>query len=167
MKLSRNGMLALGVVLAGALGSSAPALAAKPDIQAVLTAPASLAAGATGKLVVEMRLGPGWHVNSHTPKASFLIPTNVTLSASMGVVSDVRYPKHVERAFEFSNEPLAVYEGTVRFEADLTAPTPASGTIAVTGTLTYQACDEHACYPPAAIDLEATIAVAVPQPQSR
>jgi hypothetical protein len=142
-------------------------MAAAPDVQAVLIAPQSLAAGATGVLVVELRLGKGWHANTHTPKQSFLIPTNVTLGAVGGTLSGVRYPKGVERRFEFSDEPLTVYEGAVRFEADLTAPGDVGGRIDVSGSLRYQACDEHACYPPATIPLAATVGVAAPQARGR
>lgn len=138
--------------------------AAKPDIQAVLLAPQSLAPGASGVVVVtiEMRIGPGWHVNSHKPKESYLIPTRATLKASGGTVSEIRYPQGVEKRFEFADQTLSVYEGTVRFTADLTAPDGMTGKISLTGALSYQACDEHACYPPATIQLAATVVLTQP-----
>jgi hypothetical protein len=144
------------LLLAGSL------LAEGPDIRAKISAPASLAPGAKGTVVVEMTLGSGWHVNSHTPSEKFLIPTNVTLAASAGTLSAVRYPKDVERRFEFSETPLRVYEGTVRFEADLTLPGNASGKIAVSGAVAYQACDDKQCFAPAKIPLATSVAVSKP-----
>ena len=139
-----------------------PLSAEGPDIRAKVTAPASLAPGAKGKVVVEMTMGAGWHVNSHTPSEKFLIPTNVTLAASAGTFSAVRYPKDVERRFEFSETPLRVYEGTVRFEADLALPRDAAGKVAVSGAVSYQACDDKQCFAPAKIPLETSVAISKP-----
>jgi hypothetical protein len=131
----------------------------KPDVRAKLIAPARLAAGSKETVVVEMTIGTGWHVNSHTPSDKFLIPTDVDLTATAGTVSTIRYPKDVEKRFSFSETPLKVYEGTVRFEADLELPAGASGEASIHGSLTYQACNEQRCFAPAKIPLEATVTV--------
>jgi hypothetical protein len=144
-------VLALSLLAAGARSADGP------DIRAKVAAPASLAPGSKGTVVVEMTLGKGWHVNSHTPSEDFLIPTNVTLAASAGSLSAVRYPKDVERRFEFSEKPLRVYEGTVRFEADLTMPADGGGKVTLSGALSYQACNEQQCFAPAKIPLEASV----------
>lgn len=146
-------------VCAGLLVTARPAAAAGPQMRARLVVPPRLAAGAKGTIAVEMTLGPGWHVNSHTPLLKFLVPTTLTLRASTGALSDVRYPKQVERRFDFVDVPLAVYEGTVRFESELTVPESASGTIAVKGILAFQACDDRQCSRPATADLEATVTI--------
>jgi Disulphide bond corrector protein DsbC len=98
-------------------------------------------------------------VNSHTPSESYLIPTEVTLTASAGALSSVRYPKDVEKRFSFSDKPLRVYAGTVRFEADLDLPSGAGGSVSIAGSVSYQACDDKQCFTPAKIPLEAPIAV--------
>jgi DsbC/DsbD-like thiol-disulfide interchange protein len=133
--------------------------AEKPDVRARVDAPASLDAGAKGRIAVEMKLGSGWHVNSHTPSETYLIPTVVTLTASRGTLSPVRYPKDVEKQFSFSEKPLRVYEGTVRFEADLDLPADAIGPASIRGSLSYQACNDRQCFPPGKILLEASVAV--------
>ena len=94
----------------------------KPDVRARLIAPARVPAGSKATLVVEMAIGEHWHVNSHIPSEPYLIPMAVALTASRGALSAVRYPKDVKRSFEFADQPLRVYEGTVRFEADLEIP---------------------------------------------
>ncbi len=108
-------LAAIVLALAGAL----PLLAEKPDVHARLIVPASAPAGAKTTLAVELTIGPHWHVNSHTPAESFLVPTDLSLTTSAGTLSAVRYPAQVERRFAFSDKPLRVYEGTVRFEVDL------------------------------------------------
>ena len=151
----RSGRL-LALALLASLPVSAPLAAAeKPDVQAKLKT-LGAAGGSKVLLVVELAVGAGWHVNSHTPSEPWLIPTNVTLAASGGTLSPVRYPGDVARRFEFSEKPLRVYEGTVRFEADLDLPAK-NGAFRITGEIAYQACNERQCFAPAKIPLSATI----------
>jgi hypothetical protein len=147
-------------VLAAASALIATPLAAeKPDIRARLVVPEAVAAGSKQAITVEMTIGSKWHVNSHTPSESYLIATEVALTASPGALSSVRYPRDVEKRFSFSDKPLRVYEGTVRFEADLDLPAGAAGPVSVAGNVSFQACDDKQCFAPAKIPLQATIAV--------
>ncbi len=105
---------------------------------------------AAGKhAVVELRFHvvDGYHINSHTPKSEWLIPTVVKLDAAEGVTAGtVEYPAGKEYSFSFDpKEKLDVYSG------DFTVKVPvvvAAGEHTVSGTLHYQACDNAACYPP-------------------
>jgi hypothetical protein len=148
----------LAAILTSFLLPRALSAAEKPDVRAKLIAPASVGAGSKVTLTVEMTIGEHWHVNSHAPSEPYLIPTAVALTASRGDLSAVRYPKDVERRFEFADKPLRVYEKTVRFEADLQIPTGTAGEVRVTGNLSYQACNERQCFAPAKIPLETTMA---------
>jgi DsbC/DsbD-like thiol-disulfide interchange protein len=139
-----------------------PLRAEKPDVRARIVAPPSVAAGATATLVVEMTLGPDWHVNSHTPGEKYLIPTSVTLTTTTGALSPIRYPPHVEKRFAFSEEPMAVYEGTVRFQTDLSLPDDATGEVSIAGTVAFQACNDRQCFPPSKIPLEAKLTASRP-----
>jgi len=150
--------LAASLCIAVAVPAARPVAAAAPEVQVRLVAPARLAAGAKGTVAVEMELGRGWHVNSHMPSHEYLVPTTLDLTASSGTLSAVRYPSHVARRFEFADEPIAVYDGAVRFEAELAVPESAGGEIVVDAVLGYQACDDHQCYPPA----RKTLTTAVP-----
>jgi hypothetical protein len=135
------------------------ASAQKPDIRVRLVVPPAAAAGAKTTVVVEMTLGPKWHVNSHTPAEDFLIPTDVTVKSSAGKLSPIRYPKHLERKLAFSDKPLRVYEGKVEFQADLDLPAGVTGTVSLSGTIGYQACNEEQCFMPEKVPLEAKLAV--------
>ena len=137
-------------------------LAEKPDVRARIIAPPGAQAGAKVTLAVELTLGPHWHVNSHTPAETFLIPTELSLTTSAGTLSAVRYPAQVERRFAFSEKPLRVYEGTVRFEADLEIPASGAESATVAGSLSYQACNEQQCFAPAKIPLDAVVVVTRP-----
>jgi len=149
------------------LGALAPAglRAEKPDVHVTLVAPPQLAAGTRTTVVVEMTLGGGWHVNSHAPAEKFLIPTDVNLTTTQGSLSEIRYPRHVEKRFAFADTAMLVYEGTVRFEADLTLPAGANGDMVVAGTVAFQACNERQCFAPAKLPVDAKVLV-VPAPSS-
>jgi hypothetical protein len=71
-----------------------------------------------------------------------------------------RYPAGVDRTFAFSDQPMSVYEGTVRFEADVAASAGAGGDATISGNLSFQACNDRQCFPPAKIPLTASVAVA-------
>ena len=157
-KLSSRALAVTAVAFT--LAAALPLYAEKPDVRAKIIVPSGVPAGAKATLVVELTLGPTWHVNSHTPSESFLIPTNLSLTTSAGTLSPVRYPPQVERQFSFSEKPLRVYEGTVRFETDLELSPAAAGTAAITGTLSYQACNNQQCFAPAKIPLDANIVIA-------
>lgn len=136
-----------------------PLAAEKPDIRAKLVVPETLAAGSKQAIAVEMTIADKWHVNSHKPSESYLIATEVTLTASPGALSAVAYPKDVEKRFSFSDKPLRVYEGIVRFEADLDLPAGSAGPVSIAGNVSFQACDDRQCYAPAKIPVQATVAV--------
>jgi hypothetical protein len=153
------GPLCVGIAALGLATAARSVPAEKPDVRARLLVPASASAGTRVTVTVELTLGPNWHVNSHTPSEPFLVPTDVSLSTTSGDVSEVRYPQHVERSFPFSDKPLRVYEGTVRFDADLSLPDSAAGSARVSGVVSYQACNDRQCFAPAKLPLEASMTI--------
>jgi DsbC/DsbD-like thiol-disulfide interchange protein len=76
-------------------------------------------------------------------------------------VNDITYPKGELKKFPFSDAPLSVYEGTVQVDVALHVErkTP-PGNYEVKGQLAYQACNDHACLPPASVPLSFPIKVA-------
>jgi DsbC/DsbD-like thiol-disulfide interchange protein len=98
---------------------------------------------------------PGYHINDHHPSLNYLIPTEVKLEPNPQVtVQDITYPKGEPKKFAFSDALLSVYEGTVRVDVVLqverkTVP----GNYEIKGQLAYQACNDHACLPPASVPL--------------
>lgn len=136
----RRLLLAAGIwslLVAGAL--------AAPDGPDVMSGRLAREAGA---LVIDATITPGWHVNAHQPRDKFLIPTTVDITAPAGVtVGAVTYPTPVERTLEFSDEPLLLYEGTIRMRAALAGD--AKGRFEA--KVRYQACDDTRCLPPKAL----------------
>ncbi len=107
------------------------------------------AKGAATRGAIVLSIPGNLHVNSSRPSTEYLIPTSVRLSGRGVRVSGVTYPRGVNRKFQFSESPLNVYEGTVRFPFTVTVPANFRGsTIAVTAVVRYQACTDEVCYPP-------------------
>lgn len=124
---------------------------------------AAYAAGDLARVAAVVEVDPGWHIQSHTPSFDYLIPTELRLELPAGwPAAEISYPEHTFWSFEFEDEPLAVYEGTLRILGALTIPaTAAAETVNVEGRLRYQACDDRQCLPPA--EAEATLALVVGQ----
>jgi hypothetical protein len=104
-------------------------------------------AGKSAMLELRFHVVEGYHVNSHTPKSELLIPTTLKLDATDGVkAGTLAYPAGKSYSFSFDPaEKLDVYAGDFTVKLPVAA---VAGEHTVNGTLTYQACDNAACYPP-------------------
>ena len=157
----RSSLAALALAATSALAQPVPAsntivaprLAADRD---------QLVQGTPFRLAVVADIKAGWHVNSHTPKEDFLIPTEVRLKSAPGLsFSAVTYPKHKETKFSFSDQPLAVYEGRAVFLVPGTVdPKAAPGPRTLAAVISYQPCNDNQCLPPAELTASLTIDVA-------
>lgn len=118
------------------------------------------APGTVARIAAEVMVEPGWHVNSHTPLADYLIPTELAVTAPDGVAEpEIRYPEHELQTFSFSPDPVAVYDGTFHIFVDLLIPGDASGKLPLAAELTYQACDDRSCAAPTTADGEIVLRI--------
>lgn len=117
--------------------------------------------GSSVKAAVVAEVASGFHINDHKPTLDYLIPTELKLEPTKELsVEKVVYPKGESRKFEFSDTALSVYEGRFVVGAVLkAASTIRPGTHAINGKFAYQACNDHACLPPASVPLSLTVKV--------
>ena len=104
--------------------------------------------GTTFRMALEVRLNPGFHVQSNEPLDEFLIPTELELAPPAGIeVASLAFPQPV--MLEQAGLELAVFEeeSVIGIALDLAAEL-AAGNYRVPGTFRYQACDETVCYSP-------------------
>jgi hypothetical protein len=110
----------------------------------------TLVAGKPADVALHFRIAQGLHINSHTPKDEFLIPTTFSIPDGAGVRLDkATYPAGED--FTLPLDPgtkLSVYTGEFTIQARIVA---AAGNHLVEGKLRYQACDKNACLPPKTI----------------
>ena len=118
--------------------------------------------GSVVRIAVVGNLGAGWHINAHEPSEDFLIPTEIALDSVAGItVEKIVYPQAVERRFEFSETPLAVYEEQAIVGLQIKIADNFSGEhLAVSGAFKYQACNEVSCLPPAEARFSGSIPLA-------
>jgi hypothetical protein len=113
-------------------------------------------AGKASPVALHFRIAPGLHINSHTPKEDFLIPTVLYLPEGAGVrLEQASYPAGTD--FVLPVDPktkLNVYTGEFVIQARIVVT---AGGHLVEARLRYQACDNNTCMPPktitAAIDV--------------
>ena len=105
--------------------------------------------GATVRLAARVEIEDHWHVNSNTPSYDYLIPTVLSLELPGASELRVEYPPQKMVQFEFTDEPIAVYDGTFSIFAELELPgVLAAGEVEGRAALRYQACDDKQCEPP-------------------
>ncbi len=101
------------------------------------------------------------HINSHTPSGEFFIPTVVTLDSLSGLEFNTPvYPPHELKAFSFSDERIAVYEGKVVIVTHVaTASSLETGKLTVKGQVSYQGCNDTMCFAPGEEDFTVEVEV--------
>jgi hypothetical protein len=84
----------------------------------------------------------GWHLQANPASEDYLIPT--TLRAEGAELRNIRYPEGSRLESSFSDQPLAVYDGTVEITGEV-------GNAALDGrlVLAFQVCDDSRCLPEA------------------
>ena len=109
----------------------------------------TVARGSSARGSIVLSIPGGLHVNSSRPASEYAIPTTVRLSGTGVRVAGPTYPRGVNRKFQFSENLINVYEGTVRFPFTVNVPRGFKGdTVRVRAVVRYQACTDEVCYPP-------------------
>lgn len=139
-------LLATGLMLVQDLGSLDAPKKVKHYVE-YAAEQQSVPAGKRAVLELRFRVVDGYHVNSHKPNSELQIPTAVEFKPEGGVkVQAAEYPAGKPYSFSFSPEDkLDVYQGDFTVKVPVVA---SAGAHELKGTLTYQACDKAACYPP-------------------
>jgi len=107
--------------------------------------------GKSHRLAIELRIKEPFHINSDNPGEDYLIPTTIDFKPIEGITfGKLHFPEPEVKTFAFSENPLSVYEKTVRIFTTMTISPDFTGKeITLEGTVGYQACDDHTCRAPA------------------
>jgi hypothetical protein len=110
----------------------------------------SVPVGKPTLVTLHFRIRQDLHINSHTPRSDYLIPTVFSIPEASGVkLESARYPAGAD--FTLPADPatkLIVYSGDFAIQARIVA---SQGDHLVEAKLRYQACDQNACMPPKTI----------------
>ena len=107
-------------------------------------------------VMLQLNIAEGWHINANPVGQDNLIPTTVTLNANTPFeILDVAYPKGRSTRFEFSNEPLNVYEDSLTIPLQLRRKPNVKHDehVPIMLQLTYQLCNETECLLPQTLDI--------------
>ncbi len=89
------------------------------------------------------------HINSNKPTSDYMIPTVLKLSSNQVKSTKINYPKGKNLKFDFSDEPINVYEGQTIIKFSFNVPKILkSKRIKIRALVSYQACTNEVCYPP-------------------
>lgn len=110
-------------------------------------------AGTELLLALEVEIEESWHINSDSPKDEFLVPTNISVSGNENIeMIKVAYPPAKEYKFDFSEQPVLVWEG--KFFIPLKIKFSENANLGLNNliiTLDYQACNNITCLAPTAV----------------
>src|SRR4030043_136075 len=143
---------ALAVMVIAACGWAAFAQADEPIVTVKVVPSAELfSPGQSYPLTLEIAIRSPFHINADIPSEDYLIGTTVNFQSVPGVTfGKIAFPLAEMRRFSFSENPLAVYEGTVRVSAEVALAADFKGSeVAIEGTVSYQTCNDQSCLPPA------------------
>jgi len=135
---------------------------ARQFVDAQPLAPVQLSRVKPAVAEVRFTVRGGYHINSHTPKGEYLIPTVLTLSSDKTVLlGKAIYPAGKDITLPLApDEKLNVYTGDFAVTVPLSAPKrAAAGSYKVSGELKYQACNDNSCFPPKTVPVEFTVVV--------
>lgn len=132
----------------------------KPGHATILPSPLEVngTAGAKLALFVDVAPKPGIHV--YAPGSKDYIPITVKLNPQAEVkLGKVAYPK--SEMMSFADEKVPVFQKPFRLTQDITLDKSAKpgSTVTVSGTVSYQACDDRVCYPPESAPVSWTVLV--------
>jgi len=136
---------------------------AKDDVVTVKVLPAAetVKAGQTVSVTLEVSIRAPYHIQSDQPSEDYLIATTVDLKTPAGVTFErIKLPKGEMRKLSLSENPLSIYEGTIKITFDAKVAADFAGTeFAIEGSLGYQACDDTSCLPPTDVAFAKTVKV--------
>lgn len=139
---------------------SAASSAAKVNIE-VKKSQNVIPAGTSAQAAVLINLEEGWKVNSDQPRQDFLIGTQLSITNTDELTATgFQYPNPKTYTFEFSPEPVDVFEGEAPIVFSIFASESiAPGSYELEGTLRVQACDNEVCLAPVTLDVTIPVEV--------
>jgi DsbC/DsbD-like thiol-disulfide interchange protein len=155
-------VLVSGVVTAPAQDSAAPKNPSEIVTTHSFVSLDPVPRGKEFQAAIVVKIATGYHMNSHKPSDSYLIPTTVTPQLPAGfTLAEAIYPAGRDEKFPFSpDKPLNVYSGSVTLRLRLTADNSvALGAATIPVTLRFQACNMSACLPPVKVPVSLELQV--------
>ncbi|MCW5963446.1 MAG: hypothetical protein KIT83_05360 [Bryobacterales bacterium] len=130
-------------------------------VEATVKGPVTVRRGEDLQVPVDVRVKKGLHINSHQPEDKYYIPLRITWDSSLAEARGTQFPEPSRQQFAFSEgKALSVFDGAFQFQQHFhVKPNATRGFGAITGKLTYQACNDKECFPPSTAPVRVTLDV--------
>lgn len=140
--------------------TSAASSASKVDVE-IVKSQNVVPAGTSSQFAILLNLEQGWKVNSDQPRQDFLIGTQLSISNSDELTATgFQYPNPKTYNFEFSPEPVDVFEGEAPIVFSIfVSESIEPGSYELDGSLRIQACDNEVCLAPVTLDISIPVEV--------
>jgi hypothetical protein len=141
---------AAALLASGQADDSARSILKGAAVEYLFPEQVTVAAGKATEVALHFRIAQGLHINSHTPKDEFLIPTAFSIPEGSGVrLVEASYPPGTDFALPLDpKNKLSVYTGEFAVQARIVAE---PGNHLVEAKLRFQACNNNQCMPPKTI----------------
>ena len=149
-----------GPLQAQMFGSHHARLSAVTSVDAAVS-PTQVKSAGRAALVVTIHLADGFHINSAKTNSPEWIPTRLTINGAPGIkVGKPVFPAAQSVKESYYDKPLLVYTGVPVIRVPITVVRGTKpGLHNITGTLSYQGCNDKTCLPPATTTISVTITV--------
>lgn len=147
---------AAAVLLALGAARQTPNRALPPVETVHLSAVPTASAVAGGKVSLHLDVTPKARMHVYAPGEKDAIPIAWTLDPNPAITpGKLAYPPPQKYFFAPLELTQLVYGKPFRITQPITlANASSSGTLTITGTLTYQACDDNVCYVPKSVPVQ-------------
>ena len=128
----------------------------------VISSVSKFKAGRSFPIALEFHIKDFYHINSEHPIQEFLLPTVVTFNDNDNMTfGTISFPPATLKVLEFSETPIAVYEGKFYIFSTVTLERSFQGSeLEISGSIEYQACNNNICFPPGVLHFSQTFPVA-------
>lgn len=145
-----------------ALGGAPGSAFAVDVVRVVPPSEVELQPGASARVVLQVVVKPGYHVQANPVENPNLIPITLKIDGANGIsVGEPFYPTAKRLRLPGDSQDLVVYDGSfaIAFPLEVARDATAGQKLTLKGSLRYQACDDSHCLFP--VTLPVTLAVAV------
>ncbi|MCP4898437.1 MAG: thioredoxin fold domain-containing protein [bacterium] len=148
--MKHRAVLSAAIIIMSAVVAVAQGFEVEPVFRAQLEADRTpLVAGESVRLATVVEIEHGWHINSNEPGDDFSVPTELEWRLPEGWQTPiVSFPAGHPLKFEFSEDPINVWEGNAVIVGMASVPVEVSGEVELVVAVTAQACNNSQCLPP-------------------
>ena len=119
-------------------------------------------AGGTFPVLFQLHIADAWYIHGTKESGEDLVATVLSFPETPGIyIKDIRFPSPEKKKFDYSDEAIELFSGTILARASLEVGKEAAlGKSTLNGTLSFQACSSRNCMPPERVQIPLEVHIA-------